>query len=277
MTSDAAAGRSGDYLVGPVKRALAVLSHLGESDVPLGLAEISSALQLPKSTAYKYLQTLRDSGFVVQNDEDAYQLGPAVWRLNRGRHIWRAFQTLAQPHLRSLRDRYGETAALVEVNGLETRCIEVAESTQRLRVGLPVGHRSPVYTTAGGKAILAFIPPQWQRMHTPLDMAPLTDTTITDYGAFTAELAATAERGWAVELGEDDAHTVGVAAPVLDRMGRAFVAITIVGPANRLGADRRAELGPVLMATAAAMGRELGVVVTAATMSHEPEVADTAK
>jgi len=259
VTSDAAPGRSGDYLVGPVKRALAVLSHLGESDVPLGLAEISAALQLPKSTAYKYLQTLRDSGFVVQNDEDAYQLGPAVWRLNRGRHIWRAFQTLAQPHLRALRDRFGETTAMVELNGLETRCIEVAESTQRLRVGLPVGHRSPVYSTAGGKAILAFVPPQWQRMHTPLEMTAMTKATITDWDTFAAELAATTDRGWARELCEDDAHTVGVAAPVLDRTDRAIVAITVVGPANRIDEQLQSELGAALVETAGAISRELGV------------------
>src|SRR5699024_10633364 len=93
---------SREYTVGPVKRALAVLSHIGESDDPVGLAEVSAALAIPKSTTYKYLQTLRDTGFVVRNAEDSYQLGPAIWRLNRGRHVWRAFQTLARPHLHQL-------------------------------------------------------------------------------------------------------------------------------------------------------------------------------
>ena len=242
-----------------MKRALSVLSHIGESDDPIGLPEVSAALGIPKSTTYKYLQTLRDAGFVVQNADDDYQLGPAVWRLNRGRHIWRAFQTLALPHLRRLRDQYGETAAMVELNGLETRCIEVAESTQRLRVGLPVGHRSPVHSTAAGKALLAFVPPQWQRMHTPLAMAALTPGTITDFDEFVAELRATEARGWATERGEDDAHTSSVAAPVLDRSGRSIVAITVVAPSNRLSPHLTEAIGETLAATAAAIARELQV------------------
>ena len=260
VSSDARRGTAaGDYTVGPVKRALGVLSHIGESDDPVGLAEVSTALDIPKSTTYKYLQTLRDTGFVVQNSEDSYQLGPAVWRLNRGRHIWRVFQTLALPHLRELRDRYGETTAMVELNGLETRCIEVAESAQRLRVGLPVGHRSPVHSTAAGKALLAFVPRQWQRMHTPLTMAALTPDTITDFDTFIAELEVTAARGWAIESGEDDPHTSGVAAPVLDRSGRSIVAITLVAPSNRLTPALTETVGASLVDTAQAIGQELGM------------------
>lgn len=262
-TQNSAAGKAstGDYVVGPVKRALTVLCHIGESDEPVSLAEISGSLSIPKSTTYKYLHTLRDAGFVVQNDEDSYQLGPAVWRLNRGRHIWRAFQTLAQPHLAAIRDRWGETTALVELSGLEVRCLEVAESRHRLRVGLPVGHRSPVYSTAGGKAILAFVPAQWQRMHTPVEMAPITSNTITDFSHFVRELGATAERGWAIERGEDDVHTTGVAAPILDRTGRAIVAITVLAPSNRLPADQVGEIARALVQTASAISDELGITM----------------
>lgn len=251
--------RQRDYVVGPVKRALSVLSHIGESDVPLGLADISADLSIPKSTAYKYLHTLRESGFVVQNEADAYQLGPAVWRLNRGRHVWRAFQTLARPHLERLRHAYGETAALVELNGLEARCLDVVESRHRLRVGLPVGHRFPVYSTASGKAILAFVPEQWKRMHTPLAMTPFTNTTITDFDAFLEELDRTADRGWASEIGEDDPHTTAVAAPVLDRIGRSIVAITLLAPSNRLTVDDLPAVGEELIKTARLISAELGV------------------
>ena len=109
------------------------------------------------------------------------------------------------------------------------------------------------------KAILAFVPPQWQRMHTPLEMTAMTPATITDWDAFAAELATTTARGWARELCEDDAHTVGVAAPVLDRTDRAIVAITVVGPANRIDEHLQSELGAALVETAGAISRELGV------------------
>src|SRR5699024_11506081 len=114
-----------------------------------------------------------------------------------------------------------------------------------------------------GKALLAFVPPQWQRMHTPLTMAALTPTTITDFATFVAELERTAARGWATELGEDDAHTTGVAAPVVDRTGRSIVAVTVVGPSNRITSEQVAVIGTALVTTANAIGQELGVVARA--------------
>jgi len=48
----------GTYKVQALDRAFAVLDLLGESEVPLGLAQVASSLQLHKSTAHRFLMVL---------------------------------------------------------------------------------------------------------------------------------------------------------------------------------------------------------------------------
>ncbi len=49
------AAPQGTYKVQALDRAFAVLDLLGESDTPLGLAQVASSLQLHKSTAHRFL------------------------------------------------------------------------------------------------------------------------------------------------------------------------------------------------------------------------------
>ena len=52
------AAPQGTYKVQALDRAFAVLDLLGESDSPLGLAQVASSLQLHKSTAHRFLMVL---------------------------------------------------------------------------------------------------------------------------------------------------------------------------------------------------------------------------
>src|ERR1035438_1673288 len=48
----------GTYKVQALDRAFAVLDLLGESETPLGLAQVAASLQLHKSTAHRFLMVL---------------------------------------------------------------------------------------------------------------------------------------------------------------------------------------------------------------------------
>jgi len=52
------AAPQGTYKVQALDRAFAVLDLLAESEVPLGLAQVASSLQLHKSTAHRFLMVL---------------------------------------------------------------------------------------------------------------------------------------------------------------------------------------------------------------------------
>jgi IclR family KDG regulon transcriptional repressor len=52
------------YQVQPVAKALAVLAYVAESGRDITLTTVSAALKIPKTTTFRYLQTLVDANFL---------------------------------------------------------------------------------------------------------------------------------------------------------------------------------------------------------------------
>ena len=65
----------GTYKVQALDRAFAVLDLLGESEVPLGLAQVASSLQLHKSTAHRFLMVLERHRMVERTTNGKFRLG----------------------------------------------------------------------------------------------------------------------------------------------------------------------------------------------------------
>ena len=62
-----------------------MLRLLASTDRPLGLAELATALDLPRPTVHGIVRTLRDVEFVVQDPGDSrYRLAPALHGLGGG-------------------------------------------------------------------------------------------------------------------------------------------------------------------------------------------------
>jgi DNA-binding IclR family transcriptional regulator len=85
-------------------------------------------------------------------------------------------------------------------------------------------------------------------------LRPLTDRTIVAKGALARHLAEIKERGWAVALGEFEQGLHGVAAPVLDGVGRCRAALSVSGPSYRVPAETL----PKLAAECARAADEIG-------------------
>src|SRR5438309_88187 len=69
-----------------VERAAAMLRLLADEDEPVGLAQIASALGLPKGTAHGLLRTLLDVGFIEQaHPTGPYRVAPEIFRLGWAR------------------------------------------------------------------------------------------------------------------------------------------------------------------------------------------------
>ena len=65
----------GTYKVQALDRAFAVLDLLGESEIPLGLAQVASSLQLHKSTAHRFLMVLERHRMVERTANGKFRLG----------------------------------------------------------------------------------------------------------------------------------------------------------------------------------------------------------
>ena len=79
------ASPQGTYKVQALDRAFAVLDLLGESETPLGLAQVASSLQLHKSTAHRFLMVLERHHMVERTSSGKFRLGLRLrFRLMRG-------------------------------------------------------------------------------------------------------------------------------------------------------------------------------------------------
>jgi IclR family acetate operon transcriptional repressor len=174
---------------------------------------------------------LVDLGYLRQEASRQYVLGPRLIRL--GEASSHMLSVWARPHLSRLVDELGESANLAMLDGDEIVYVAQAQSRQSMRMFTEVGRRVLPHCTAVGKAIMAGMPADDVReILKRTGMPHHTDTTITDPEVFAKELAVAAERGYAVDEGEQEAGVRCVAVVVPDAPTR--LAISVSGPAGRM-------------------------------------------
>jgi IclR family acetate operon transcriptional repressor len=223
------------YIVQPVYKALQVLRCLGEERRELALSEICYRVDLPKTTVLRYLQTLCACGFLTHDpDTDLYRIGLRVWELGQSVHEPLRIREAALPAMRELRDRFNETVNLGVLDGPDVVYLEIIESRRSLRMQAQLGGRDPVYSTALGKAVLAFNAEDHWPAHLPREMAPRTDRTVTTPDRLRQALVHVRECGYAFDDEENEEGARCIAAPIVNHVGHVLAAISLSAPAGRM-------------------------------------------
>jgi IclR family acetate operon transcriptional repressor len=250
---------SNDYIVKPVFKALQVLRCLGEERRELSMKEICYRVGLPKTTVFRYLHTLCDSGFVSHDPKtDLYRVGLRVWELGQAVHEPQRMREIALPLMRDLRDRYNETVNLGILDGSDVVYLEMTESRRSLRMQALLGGRDPAYSTALGKAILAFMPADQWTTYMPANPNPRTARTLLSLAGLQHELAATRERGFAVDDEENEEGACCIGAPIFDTSGQVCAAVSVSAPASRLNGSQILKTAQAVIQTAQAISTRLG-------------------
>jgi IclR family acetate operon transcriptional repressor len=250
---------SDPYIVKPVFKALRVLECLGEAQQELSLSQIARRVQLPKTSVFRYLHTLQQFGFVSHDAEsDHYRIGLRMWELGQLTDERVRIREIALPFMRELGSRYKETINLGVLDHNDIVYMEMVESPYSLRTQAEVGSRNPVYSTALGKAILAFIPGEQWRNHLPPSLTPRTPQTLTSVDALEANLQEVRRLGFAVDHGENEAGASCVGAPIFNRNREVIAAISISAPTSRLNGALEDEAAADVNQTALDISIRLG-------------------
>lgn len=227
----APAAARGGGAVQSVDRAIDLLEAMARSDRPLGVGELAAATGLAQGTAHRLLRTLQARGYVRHDASRKYSLGASAFVL--GDAAQRSLARSAQPHLSELVTLCGETANLAVLEGDEVVYLAQVPSPHSLRMFAEVGRHVPAHTTAVGKVLLAAMPPERaMALVTRTGLAPRTPKSITDADEFMRELAATRQRGWAADEGEQELGVRCAAVPV-GQGENVVAAMSVSGPADR--------------------------------------------
>jgi len=227
----------------------------------IGVSELARRLDLGKSTVHRLLTTLVQEGLVERNPETgAYRLGLTMFELGQVVQSHMDLHGAIGPVLAALREETHEGCQVGVLDGHEVVYIDRLESSQTLRLFNETGRRVPVHTTSSGKVLLAHLPePELERVLSAASpLAQMTPRSITDPAVLAAELAKIRARGWSEAVEEREVGVASIAAPIRDASGRVVAAISIGGPAARMGAQQRRRLAEVVVEAGEAGSRRLG-------------------
>lgn len=216
-----------------VERALGLLDAFAEGPRRQTLSELAQRAGLYPSTALRLAASLERFGYLHRGADGLFRLGPSLLRLGLRYRDGFDLGDYLRPALADLVQRTGESAAFYVRDGEHRLCLFRHESSRPIRHHVEEGAALPLDRGASGHVLRAYTGGQ--------------DTIA----------QATRTAGYRLSLGERDAETAAIAAPVFGREGRFLGALGIVGPRARIEA-RQGEWPALVMEAAARLSRSLG-------------------
>lgn len=220
--------------VATLERALVILSTF-EAGPKQSLADISRRTGLYKSTLLRLLGTLEKFGYVGQQEDGDYHVGPAALHLGSLYQRWVQPAELILPVLRALVQGTGESASFNVREGNLRVCVYRVDSPHKIRDHVRVGDVLPLNRGAAGKVLLAF-----------------------DQEAGSAQWSELRKDCFCFTQGEIEPDTAAVAAPVLGATGKLEGALAITGPAFRFSEDKVQAMRVPLLTAARDLSYSLG-------------------
>lgn len=236
-----------------------ILALFTPDRVELTAAEVAQALSMPRSTTYRLLSRIVESGFLDVDDATGrFRLGIRLAALGALAQRSTTLQQAAHAELHRLSVEVNETATLMVLSGTQGLTTDVAESLQPLMVSGLLGGHLPLHASAGGKVLLAWMPERERLAVVRGPLTPITARTITDPNRLMAELEQVRTRGYAVVQGEWADQINAAAAPVWNYANEMIGAITVGGPQSRVTEARLAELAARVAESAARVSVTMG-------------------
>ncbi|MFF2653273.1 IclR family transcriptional regulator [Streptomyces sp. NPDC058045] len=251
-TNDAKPAATGG--VQSLERAFDLLERMADAGGEVGLSELSAASGLPLPTIHRLMRTLVACGYVRQQPNRRYSLGPRLIRL--GESASRLLGTWARPYLARLVEETGETANMAMLDGDEIVYVAQVPSKHAMRMFTEVGRRVLPHATGVGKALLAHTPAEEVRaLLARTGMPATTEKTITTPDGFLDALEEVRHLGYAMDDNEQEIGVRCIAVTVPDSPTPA--AVSISGPAGRVTETATEKIVPVLQSIAAELSEAL--------------------
>lgn len=208
-------------LIGSFDKGLAILDFIVHAETPQRLQDVANHMQIDKSSALRFLATLEKHALVQRHPHDkTYVPGTRLLMWSKNLKAGNSIVEVVRPYLRRLTAMTGQTSHLAVLREDRVVLIEVVPSENAVSVRQIAGDWEPLYSTAVGKAILAFLPMVEQRkLIDQIEFREFTERTISTREMLRVELTAVVRERVAYDDSEMNLQIGCIAAPLLDRSG----------------------------------------------------------
>src|ERR1700728_1245375 len=253
-----------NYDISALQRGLRLLQLFSESPGGLTAKQVASISRLPVSTVHRFLANLEGAGFLNCSGDGVYHLGIACFAIGQAPVGQLDIRRVSLPYLQELNRQTRETIHLTVRHGLSAVYVEKLDSPEQLRIHSRIGAAVPLYCTAVGKVMLAYMPDDEREQALPhLSLQCLTPNTVSNLQELDAELYRVRKTGYACDLEEHELHIRCVAAPIWDHAGSVNASLSITAPMVRMAVTRLRQLAPLIQTAGLQISRELGYQTTA--------------
>jgi len=236
-----------------VQRILAVFESFTRNRDSLTLQEIADRIDLPKSTAFRIVQSLEQSGYLLRLANHKYCLSFRFTKLSGLVKSTVDIREISRPIIAELADMTRETVTLNTVNGLDRVCIDVIDTASPLRSVTKAGEHIRLLDGSSAKVLMAYLPIE--------KLAPVlsyvSKKTKRKQSEIISELEKIRERGYSVSHGERLLGLSAVTAPIKDINDTSSYCLTVAGPTVRIQ-SREKEFIKLVVKAAADISKRFG-------------------
>src|SRR5436853_2182263 len=195
------------YNITSLQRGLRLLDLIAVAERGLTASQIARLSGLPVSTVHRFLVNLESAGFLNCSGTGSYHLGVACFSVGQAALGQLDIRRLSLPYLRELNQQTRETIHLTVRHGLTAVYVEKLDSPEPLRIHSRIGAAVPLYCTAVGKVMLAYMPQEeLDRVLPELHVKRLTPNTVGNLQELETELYRVRKNGYACDLEEHEMH-----------------------------------------------------------------------
>lgn len=225
----------------------------------MGLAELSRACELSKTTTRRVLSSLEQHGFCEREPTEGYRLGLRLFELGMLVQARLALREISRTVLEDLARHTELTAFLCTREDDQAICIDRIDGRFAFTLALRLGGTLPLHAGGASRAILAFLKTEdIERYLATSVRTALTPATRVSTQDVLKDLAEIQAQGWSLSDEDVTENVAAIGAPIFDHAGEVAGGISIAGLVPYVKDDRFESLVIRVLDASAQISAKLG-------------------
>lgn len=225
-------------MIQSVKRVFEILEYISANGNLVRLSDIVSATGLQNTTIHNYLNTLKELGYLEQDDTSPrYRISSKINELSQLETSLSQLKSNFRPLLKQLSSKTNETAYLAVQMGNYFRYELKSEPERAVRIALELGKEIEMRHTAIGKVFMAYSSDLMKLVYKALSLAEIKDIE--------REIATIKNCGFALDIEQYEADLNCIAVPYIQNK-KIVAVVGISGPSYRFTKEKMIQLAEEL-------------------------------